>query len=466
MLTIHDPTGSRLCDGLTRREWLHIGGLGMFGLTLPSLLQARQASATAGIDRSFGKAKSVIVLCFLGAPPQHETWDPKPDAPDGIRGDLKPIASATPGLLVGELMPKVAKLTDKICVLRAVCTNDNAHSSSGYYMTTGHPHQPVGVENARPGAPNDWPCLGALVNRVRRGVGHLPAAVTLPEQAANDGNLTWPGQDAGFLGRASDPWLINCDPSARDFQVPGLSLPADVPGERFDSRRTLLEQVNRRLDAVHRSGSLGLYGSQSQQAIDLLSSTKARQAFRLDQEPAALRDRYGRYRFGQSVLLARRLVEAGISLVRVNWVRVPNALNNGHWDTHTHNTAALKQLMPLMDQTYSTLLEDLTARGLLDETLVVWMGEFGRTPKINGAGGRDHWGHVFSVALAGGGVKGGQVIGSSDKIAAYPKDGRVLPPDLMATIFHALGHAPDTEIRDTLDRPHPITRGCVIRQVF
>jgi uncharacterized protein DUF1501 len=451
--------GAPLCDGLTRREWLRIGGIGM--LSLPALLQAR-ASAMAAT-----KAKSCIVLFFLGGPPQHETWDPKPDAPAEVKGTLKPIHSATPGLLVGELMPTIAKLTSKICVLRAVTTGDNAHSSSGYYMTTGYPHLPQGVENAKTGAPNDWPCLGAVVRRLQRGTSHLPSAITLPEQSANDGNLTWPGQDAGFMGRSSDPWLIHCDPAAADFQIPGLQLPAEVPPLRFDGRRELLGQVNQHLDSVQRRGNLSLFDAQSQQAIDLLSSPKARQAFQINQEPAKVRDRYGRSRFAQSVLLARRLVEAGVSLVRVNWVRIPNALNNGHWDTHSKNAEALKTaLMPVMDQCYSALLEDLDERGLLDETLVISMGEFGRTPKHNGNGGRDHWGNVFSVALAGGGVKGGQVIGASDAIGGYPKDGRVTPQDLTATIFQALDINPHAEIHDSLNRPVAISRGDVIRQVF
>ena len=200
MLSLTDSSFTRLCDGLTRRDWLRVGGLGMFGLSLPQLLQAKPPAA---------KYKSCIVLFFLGGPPQHETWDPKPDTPAEIKGDLRPIASATPGLFVGELMPKTARLTEKISVLRAVCTNDSAHSSSGYYMTTGVPHAPVGVENAKPGAPNDWPSLGAIVRRLHKGNGSLPAAITLPEQSANDGNLTWPGQDAGFLGRAADPWLLH-----------------------------------------------------------------------------------------------------------------------------------------------------------------------------------------------------------------------------------------------------------------
>jgi hypothetical protein len=357
-------------------------------------------------------------------------------------------------------------LLKQIAVLRAVSTNDSSHSSSGYYMTTGYPHQPLGVENAKPGAPNDWPSLGAVVKRVLGSRGNLPAAVTLPEQSANDGNLTWPGQDAGFLGRAADPWLLNCDPSAADFQIPGLSLPSDVPQVRFDSRRSLLDQVNQRLDAVQRGGGNPFYSAQCQQAIDLVASSKARQAFEMNQEVPAMRDRYGRSKFGQSVLLARRLVEAGVPLIRVNWSRVQNALNNGHWDTHGKNTEGLKQVMPIMDQAYSALLEDLGDRGLLDETLVVWMGEFGRTPKINGGGGRDHWGPVFSVALAGGGIQGGRVYGASDSIGGYPKDGRVQPQDLTATIFHCLGIRHDSEMHDALGRPVAISRGQVIGQIL
>jgi uncharacterized protein (DUF1501 family) len=459
MLTLADSSPTQLCDGLTRRDWLRVGGLGMFGLSLPQLLQAKAQAAER-------KTKSCIVLFYLGGPPQHETWDPKPDAPAEIKGDLKPIASATPGLHVGELMPKTARLTEKISVLRAVCTNDSAHSSSGYYMTTGVPHAPVGVENAKPGAPNDWPSLGAVVRRLHKGNGGLPSAITLPEQSANDGNLTWPGQDAGFLGRAADPWLLHCDPSAANFEIPGLTLPTDVPPLRFDDRRTLLEQVNGHIDQVQRGGSLGVYGSQSQQAFDLLASPASRRAFDINQESPKMRDRYGRNKFGQSVLLARRLVEAGVPLIRVNWTRVTGALNNGHWDTHGKNTEAMKQLMPLMDQTYSALLEDLGDRGLVDDTLVVWTGEFGRTPKLNGGGGRDHWGNVFSVALAGGGVRGGVVHGASDRIGGYPKDGRVLPQDLTATIFHCLGISPHSEIHDNLGRPLAITRGEPIRQIL
>jgi hypothetical protein len=458
MLAIHQNDAA-LCDGMTRREWLRIGSLGLAGLSLPSL-----AAAGSGSSSPSAPAKACIVLSLLGGPPQHETWDPKPNAPVEIRGDLRPIQTATPGIHVGELMPRTAGLMNRIAVLRAMCTNDSAHSSSAYFMTSGRPHLPVGVENARPGAPNNWPCPGAILRRLRPGDDGMPAAITLPEQAANDGNLTWPGQDAGFLGQAADPWLLTCAPEAANFQVPGLGLPADMPPLRFDSRRTLLEQVNQHMGGIERSA--GVYGAQSQQAFDLIASANSRQAFNLGQEPVGVRDRYGRTRFGQSLLLARRLVEAGVSLVRVNWTRVPGAPNNGHWDTHAQNTAGLRALMPIMDRAYSALLEDLAVRGMLDDTLIVWMGEFGRTPRLNRSGGRDHWGYVFSVALAGGGVAGGRAIGASDSIGGHPRDGRVMPPDLLATIFHSLGYRPDAEFHDNTGRPLAVSRGEVIRGVF
>jgi len=467
MLNIQD-TASRLCDGLTRRDWLRVGGLGLAGLSLPGLLNARQTQADPRhMGAGFGKAKACIVLFFLGGPPQHETWDPKPNAPVEVSGDLRPISSSVPGLQVGELMPRTARLAHKIAVLRAVTTFDSAHSSSGYAMLTGMPHAPRGVENARPGAPNNWPSMGAIVRHLQRDQRGLAPAITLPERLANDGNLTWPGLDGGFLGRAADPWVLNCDPSAADFRIPELTLAGDVPAHRFDERRSLLTQVNAGLDELDRVAAVSRYDLQTQQAVDLLRSRNARQAFDLSHEPAALRDRYGRDKFGQSVLLARRLVEAGVSLVQVTWTRVPNALNNGHWDTHSNNSRALKTaLMPRMDLAYSALLEDLEQRGLFDETLVVWMGEFGRTPRINGNGGRDHWGPVFSVALAGGGVRGGVVHGASDNIGGQPKEGRVQPQDFTATVFHSLGYAPDTEMHDVQGRPMPITRGDVVKQIF
>jgi hypothetical protein len=407
----------------------------------------------------------VIVVGLFGGPPQHETWDPKPDAPAEIRGAFGSIATATPGLRVGELMPRTARLTDRIAVLRAVSTNDNAHSSSGYQMLTGVPHQPMSQENATPRPPNTAPIMGAIIRALRPDEGRLPSAVTLPEHLWNDGNIPWPGQDAGGLGQRFNPWLMHCDPSTADFRPPDLTLPEAVPVPRLQSRRSLLDQINSHFSAVRRTGIPEQFGIHAQRAFDLLSGSTALQAFDLSKEPDAVRDRYGRTRFGQSLLLARRLVEAGVTLVQVNWVRIKEL--PGGWDTHVKHNDAIKQtLMPMMDQSYSALLEDLEARGLLDETLVVWFGEFGRTPRFNNNGGRDHWGHAFSLALAGGGVRGGVVHGASDRNGAYPVEGRVEARDLLATVYHCLGHRPDTEILDALGRPLPISRGQAIQAVL
>ncbi len=465
MLTLRQP-GAPLCDGLSRRDWLRIGGLGALGLGLPDLLGARRSLA-ASAPTAFGKAKSCIVLFMLGGPPQHETWDPKPDAPSEIRGDLRPIRTNVPGVWIGELMPRTAQLIDRIAVLRACRTADSAHSTSGYSMTTGVSHLPVGVEFARLGAPNDWPSIGAVVKHLRPPIGPLPASITLPDVLANDGNKTWPGQDAGFLGRTADPWVVGGDPAARAFQVPDLTLSPQTPEVRFDRRRRLLEDLDGAFARLDQRGATDRFSAWQQQAFDLLRSPSARRAFDLGLEPEAVRDRYGRNTFGQSLLLARRLVEAGVALVQVSWPRIPGALNNGHWDTHTKNSEALRNvLMPRMDQGYSALLEDLSSRGLLGETLVVWMGEFGRTPKINAAGGRDHWGNVFSLALAGGGVRGGVVHGESDRLGAEPVTGLVTPADFTATVFHCLGLSPGSEILDPSGRPHPISRGNVIREIL
>ncbi len=466
MLSLYDRP-LRLCDGLSRREWLRVGSLAS-GLSLADLLAARQTQAApTEHPQSFGKAKACIVLFMLGGPPQHETWDPKPDAPVEVRGSLKPIASRTPGLLVGELMPRTAQLTDRIGVLRAVSTRDNAHSSSGYWMLTGRPHVPLNTENAKPGAPNDAPSLAAVVQHLLKSRGALPSAVRLPEEIWNTGRIVWPGQDGGFLGPAADPWLLTCDPNKPDFAVPGVSLPSELPPLVFDARRKLLEQINGHFGSLEQRDALAGWNHIEQQAFDLIHSRHGGRAFRLEDEPAAVRDRYGRHRFGQSVLLARRMIESGVSLVQVNWTRgETDTADSPAWDTHGRNEPLLRtSLMPPMDAAYSALLEDLEQRGLLDETLVVWMGEFGRTPKINARGGRDHWGHVFSVALAGGGIQGGRVIGQSDELAGYPKAGRHEPQDIAATILHLLGISPETLVYDRQRRPIAVSHGRVIESL-
>lgn len=467
MLSIQGD-GVRLCDGLNRREMLRVGGLSALGLGLPELLRAQAGSPAASQETAFGKAKACIVLFLLGGPPQHSTWDPKPDTPPEIRGEFKPIATSVPGVQICELMPQTARLADRICLLRALSSNDNAHSSSGYYMMTGRPHAPMNFENANPGPPNDYPCLGGIVRRLNPERGGFPSAVTLPHRIFNTDGSVWPGQNAGFLGRSADPWLFNCTPASPTFRVDELSLPTEIPIPRLEGRRSLLHEVNRQLDVVSRSPLLGTFDRQSQQALDLLRSPQSRQAFRLEQEPATVRDRYGRTQFGQSVLLARRLVEAGVKLVQVNWYRGPEEPSDAPcWDSHAREAQRLKTvLVPPLDQAYAALLSDLEQRGQLEQTLVVCMAEFGRSPRINAAAGRDHWGYVYSVALAGGGIRGGQVYGASDRQGGHPKEGRVQPQDLTATIFHCLGYTADTEITDALGRPLPISRGQVIRQVF
>ncbi|MBM3995145.1 MAG: DUF1501 domain-containing protein [Planctomycetes bacterium] len=451
--------GPRLCDKLTRREMLRIGGIGALGLSLPALL-----SASTGPIR--GSARRCIVLFLMGGPPQHSTWDPKPDATPEVRGPFGPIATSVPGIQICELMPRLAQRMDKIAILRAVSTGDSAHSSSGYYMMTGIPHAPQNVENANPGAPNNWPTLGAIVQKARAGERRLiPAAVRLPHRIFNTDGSVWPGQDSGFLGQSADPWLLRCEPGAATMRVSEFSLAADLPSGRLDDRHRLLHAVNQQLQLADRVGQR--YDRNTQQAFDMLRSAEAGHAFDLEREPPAMRERYGRSPFGQSVLLSRRLVEAGVSLVQVNWYRGPNEpSDNPCWDSHTDEPNRLRNvLVPPMDHAFAALIDDLEQRGLLDETLIVCMAEFGRTPRYNARTGRDHWGPVFSVALAGAGIRGGTVYGASDRIGAQPRDGRVRPEDLTATIFHCLGFAPDTEIHDSFNRPIPLSRGQIIRQV-
>lgn len=465
MLSLLDPGPTRLCDGLARREVLRAGGLAALGLSLPELLRGRAlANPTAG----GGRAKSCIVLFLMGGPPQHSTWEPKPDAPAEVRGEFGPTDTNVPGVRIGSLFPQTARHADKLCLLRAVSTGDNAHSSSGYYMLTGVPHAPMNAENVNPGPPNDSPTLGGLVRRLRGDRDGLPSAVRLPMHIFNTDQSVWPGQDAGLLGRSADPWLFRCEPGSPAFRIPEFTLAADVPLDRLGDRRDLLKQLDRGIASATGNTPREAFDPLRGQAFELLGSPRARAAFDLGREPPAVRDRYGRHHFGQSCLLARRLVEAGVGLVHVNWFRGPDEpSDNPCWDSHTKESARLKTVLaPTADQAISALLEDLHQRGLLGETLVACLSEFGRTPRFNTRGGREHWGHVFSVALAGGGVKGGQVHGASDRQGGYPRDGKVTPQDLTATLLHCLGYEPHTEVRDPLNRPLAVSKGEVIRAIL
>ena len=332
MLTIFDRS-PRICDGLSRRAVLKAGGLSALGLPLIASAASTEPA----------RAKACIVLFLMGGPPQHSTWDPKPEAPKEIRGAYGPIATNVPGIQISELLEKTASHADKLAILRAVSTGDNAHSSSGYYMLTGVPHIPKQVENANPGAPNNHPTFGAVVQNLSRERRLLPPAVRLPMRIFNTDGSVWPGQDSGWLGHTADPWLFHCEPGSPTFDVPQFRLGADVTLDRLSRRERLLDQVDQQLRDIDRSGAAGSFTADQSQVFELLSSPRSRAACDLSLESDAMRDRYGRGQFGQSVLLARRLVEAGTKFVHVNWFRgTDEPPPNPCWDSHQDETNRLK----------------------------------------------------------------------------------------------------------------------------
>ena len=330
-------------------------------------------------------------------------------------------------------------------------------------MLTGY--EPVSkAENVPPG-PDDWPSMAAAVGALRPSQRSPLSAVALPDEIYNDGHIVWPGQNGGFMGARWHPTLMKCDPSQQPMRIEGLTLDDSLTTARLAERYSLLQQMDGHFAAGVQSGAVSEAGQMQQKAFDLLHSEQCRAAFAIERESAALREAYGSHKFGQSALLARRLVEAGTRLVQVNWPREGDREVKGSplWDTHANNAGRVRDVLcPQFDRTFATLIEDLSQRGLLDETLVVAMGEFGRTPKHNANGGRDHWGSVFSIALAGAGIPGGQVIGASDRLGATPEDRPVRPPDLAATIFHLLGIDPAGEFLDPLQRPRRLTNSGVV----
>ncbi len=457
-------------DGISRREWFRVGGLGALGLSLPDLLRAGQQAAAApaappALGRNlqgvtFGRAKNVIFLWLQGGPPQHETFDPKPDAPAEIRGPFRPIATNVPGIRFCELLPRIAGHADKLAVVRSLSTNNDNHDVSGYWILTGYPYGPGSALRIKP---TDWPYFGSIVKMLSPSQ-RLPAltSVWVPDLLRENENVTPAGQTAGFLGRLWEPERFVGDPASANYRIEGLDPAGDLTPIRLNRRRDLRAQIDRHFRTVERGGAVEVWDRLSQQAFDLVTSGRARAAFDLNREPEQVRQRYGRYSWGQTVLLARRLIEAGVRLVHVNWVREPgdSAVDNPMWDTHAQNADRLQDVLcPQFDVTFTALLDDLDQRGLLDETLVVAIGEFGRTPRINALGGRDHWGHVFSFAMAGAGIAGGQVLGASDRYGAHPATEPLRPHDLTATIFHLLGIDPQGVFYDKSNQPHFLTRG-------
>ncbi|MBX6315633.1 MAG: DUF1501 domain-containing protein, partial [Isosphaeraceae bacterium] len=433
---------------------IRVGSIGLGGLTLPGLLRLRQAEGATPRP----KARSVILLFLSGGPAHMDMWDMKPDAPEEIRGTFQPIATNVPGIQITEHMPRMARLADKYAIIRSVHHRQANHPAAAYWMMIGSPiARPVPEAGfmSRADRPHPGSALAKLLGRSPA----LPPFVMLPEAMQPNGPER-SGQHAGFLGAAYDPYRINSDPNQPDYSPGALEPPPDVPADRLEARRALLDIVSQQAEHLERALTVQGMDASYTKAFDLLASPAAQRAFDITAEPDATRDRYGRHVFGQSVLLARRLVEAGVRLVHVNWVRHDGGKGGQGYDSHRdHLDWAKTELLPPTDAAFAALIEDLDARGLLDETLVILMGEFGRTPRFNKNAGRDHWPNCFSVVLAGGGIRGGQVLGASDKNAAYPAADPVGPEDLIATLYYCLGVDPHTLIYDQQDRPYILVDG-------
>jgi hypothetical protein len=409
-----------------------------------------------------------------GGPAQQDTWDPKPDAPAEYRGEFKPIPTNVPGLQICEHLPKLAQHADKLAIIRSMTHDDVDHTTSTHWLLTGRALPVRGAPRSE-----DWPSYGAILSKLGRGAGPLPPFVSMMPVVPNGAPRFVEqshGQGAGWLGPVYEPMRIDADASKPDYRVADFDLHADVPAERQNRRHALLGSIDQQVRGLERTAVVSAMDSSYERAFSLLSSPHVAAAFDLTNEDPRTRERYGMNIHGQAVLQARRLVEAGVPLVTVFWQNDGITNVSVYWDTHNRNFIDLKtRLCPVTDQAFTALLEDLESRGLLDDTLIVWTGEMGRTPRVGqsvvggaGAGrdGRDHWSKVFTSVLAGGGIRGGIVHGSSDRYAAYPTSNPTSPADLAATIYQQLGIDPRLEIRDRLGRPLVLCDGSPIRQVL
>lgn len=466
----HAPVG--------RRQALQVGAVGLLGLGANHLAALRTAQGAPAAP----VARSVIYIFLSGGLGQHDSFDPKPLAPDTIRGEFRPIATQTPGLSICEHLPKLAARSQHWSVVRSLTHPSNDHSAAHHIMLTGQSTIPRGFRADAPTG-NDHPALASVARAVCAPRNNLPPSVVLPERLIHNSGRVIPGQFAGVMGPKYDPWFLEAsafEPAAygafpqfefdhqqrnynarrRGFDMPNLSLPQDTTRLRLDQRLSLLKHIDQQRRDLETVADVRQYDQYSADAVSLLIDPQVRRAFDLGDAPAETLEKYGRHSFGWSLLMARRLVESGVSLVQVNLG------NNETWDTHGNAFPHLKdKLFPPLDQSLSALLDDLAESGLLDSTLIVMAGEFGRTPKISELPkfyqfpGRDHWGAVQSVFFAGGGTKGGAVIGSTDKIGGYPAADPQTPEAMAATIYHALGLPPTTAWYDDTDRPHHIYHG-------
>lgn len=488
----------RLCGGLTRRDWLQVGGLGLLGLNLADfsrLREAQSADAQTTLGPQFGQAKSCILLLPYGSPGQHETFDPKPDAPAEVQGELKAVSTTVPGVQIGEHLPKLARIAERMTLVRSMSHPYPVHCVA--YVTSGIPDYSPALET-RPQDPKLWPYIGSVVDYVleRRTHGELPNVprnMALPWKMNSRGgpvsSAVQAGPYAAFLGSAYDPVLTDFEgegsrevikmrpadgpkhhvrdpyagikPNGR-FKLADTELPVAMTLDRRNRRRSLREQLDHARRQVDDSANTRSFDRYQNIAYSLLSSGAVHNAIDIHREPAALREAYGMHLFGQSCLAARRLVESGSKFVTVFWDEY--GYLNTDWDTHWNQYYRLTdRLLPGLDSGLSALLTDLDERGLLDETLVVWMSEHGRTPRINSNAGRDHYSQVYSIAMAGGGIGRGQVVGASDRHAAEVAANPISPKDILATILYLLGIDPHTTIPDKLNRPVAVAGTGVVR---
>jgi hypothetical protein len=443
------------CDGLTRRNFLHAGALSTLGLTLPGFLAARQAGTA---DRDV----NCIMLFLLGGPSHIDTWDPKPGAPAEVRGPFKPIATRTAGMQITEIFPRLAQHSDKVSLIRSVYHTATAVHDTGHQMMQTGRLFTGGVEH---------PHIGCALSYLKGRRGEVPAHVLLPRPMGRTGGNMPHGQTAGYLGKRYDPFVLNADPSAKDFKVPDLRPPDYISAVRASRRQQMRAAVEGSLAAFEKTPLAKQMDDSFDLAYRLMSSRQAREAFELSAEPETVRDRYGRTRFGQSCLLARRLIERGVRFVTVNMFET--VFDEITWDIHGSrpftDIAEMSRLVaPNFDRAFSALLEDLHERGLLARTMVTAMGEFGRTPKINPAGGRDHHPGVWTILMGGGPIKGGRIVGESDALGYVPKTRPVTPGEVAATLYHGLGLDPHKELPGPQNRPLPLVEYAVkpIKELF
>lgn len=479
MLSIPGKSGST-CDGFSRREFLRVGGAGILGLSLGDILrlQAATGDAAPAVKNGWGQAKSVIMIFLQGGPSHIDIWDPKPDAPSNVRGEFKPIKTNVPGIHLSETMPLLAKQMDKATLIRSLSYTPAGlfnHTAAIYQMMTGYTPDRVSPSGQlEPPSASDFPHAGAQITRLKPAEVPMLPFVMLPRPLQESG-VIGKGGTAGFLGPAFDPYYFYQDPN-KEVRLEDLALRTDVSKERFARRGKLLDQINDQMPEIEKAVSNYALDKYYEKAFDLILSGRAREAFDLTKEDDKMRDRYGRHTFGQGLLTARRLIEAGTRFVQMNWPSVANGdPNTDAWDTHAANFGPLRNLhCPKLDSGLSALLEDMEQRGLLKETLVVAVGEFGRSPRLgvstsgnsNSPDGRDHWPYCYTGLVAGAGIKRGSVYGKSDATASSPVENPVHPTQLLATIYHALGINPHTIVMNHLNQPRELVQSEPIPALF